>query len=718
MSFLNTLEGLVNQKIIDNSDFNSEAAFTDLCFDMISDTMSLSDLHHSYYYSDEDNNQNFKINGFSLSEDLEVLSLFVTDLNTFTTPENIDKKDVTFIFKQLNRVLNYVIRTNDQELPKSHILTELHSQYVLEIKKSLTQIHFYLFTNKNAVNRKEIKINEVFGKKDLEGDVDLNIRVIDLVELERLYKNNQSLDIEVANFCSKPIKVMVPNIINTSYQSAISILPGDFLFNIYKEYGPRLLENNVRSFLTLNRKVNKGIEDTLVNDPEMFLAYNNGLCVTVSQIEKNEDGTVKIFKDFQIVNGGQTTSTIYFAKLKERKNKTYKIDLERVNVMTKITRIGRNIDSTKIQSRISKNSNLQSAVIESDLTSNEEFLINLHSYSKKYKPLFNNEYFYFERTRGQYNLELSLSKNKAFTNLFPKNKVLTIIDITFIYFLGFADEISPFKSVYSKEKRYILFKKLMIKENQKLNEDYYFRLIGLYILYKKFDSLYGKGSKSIGKIKKNVVSYGIALIQNELKINNKSIDFIEIWKKGLDNIDDSIIVKYLEILNDYLKSNYDDGRLDEACKKEDTWMKVKNSFIKVELENVIKLFKVVTIQKLTKNQNPDDGLLRYKELVNEINTLIYNEDQYKKLIKCIDDDMLKYSSVQMSRYTRVHKSILKNHFRVQEKAYGEIKINPYSFDSYFLECNGVKKKIEELKQKIEYLFHIFTAVIKDENYTQ
>ena len=143
MSFLNTLEGLVNQKIIDNSDFNSEAAFTDLCFDMISDTMSLSDLHHSYYYSDEDNNQNFKINGFSLSEDLEVLSLFVTDLNTFTTPENIDIKDVTFIFKQLNRVLNYVIRTNDQELPKSHILTELHSQYVLEIKKSLTQIHFY-----------------------------------------------------------------------------------------------------------------------------------------------------------------------------------------------------------------------------------------------------------------------------------------------------------------------------------------------------------------------------------------------------------------------------------------------------------------------------------------------------------------------------------------------------------------------------------------------
>jgi hypothetical protein len=178
-----------------------------------------------------------------------------------------------------------------------------------------------LFTNKNAVNRKEININEVFGKKDLEGEVDLNIRVIDFVELERLFKNNQKLDIEVANFCNKPIQVMVPNIINTSYQSAISILPGDFLFNIYKEYGPRLLENNVRSFLTLNRKVNKGIEDTLVNDPEMFLAYNNGLCVTVSQIEKNEDGTVKIFKDFQIVNGGQTTSTIYFAKLKERKNR-------------------------------------------------------------------------------------------------------------------------------------------------------------------------------------------------------------------------------------------------------------------------------------------------------------------------------------------------------------------------------------------------------------
>lgn len=165
MSFYNTIEGLINQKIIDNPEINSEEAFSELCFDMLSDTMSLSDYQHSYYFNEEKNKQNLKINGFCLSEGEDVLSLFITDLSIEQTQNNIDKKDVITILKQLYRVLNYIIRTDDQGIPKAHILSELHNRYLLELKDSLSQIHLYLLTNKLAVNRKDVKLDEIYGKK-------------------------------------------------------------------------------------------------------------------------------------------------------------------------------------------------------------------------------------------------------------------------------------------------------------------------------------------------------------------------------------------------------------------------------------------------------------------------------------------------------------------------------------------------------------------------
>ncbi|WP_439645324.1 AIPR family protein [Geotalea toluenoxydans] len=45
---------------------------------------------------------------------------------------------------------------------------------------------------------------------------------------------------------------------------------------MYEKFGPRLLEANVRSFLSITEKVNKGHRDTLKDAPERFMAYNNG----------------------------------------------------------------------------------------------------------------------------------------------------------------------------------------------------------------------------------------------------------------------------------------------------------------------------------------------------------------------------------------------------------------------------------------------------------
>src|SRR5690606_23215462 len=99
---------------------------------------------------------------------------------------------------------------------------------------------------------------------------------------------------------------------NNEYQSYLAIIPGHALATIYERYGSRLLEQNVRSFLQFTGKINNGIRKTIKDEPVMFLAFNNGIAATAEEvtIEKSRDGKgflISKVKDFQIVNGGQTT---------------------------------------------------------------------------------------------------------------------------------------------------------------------------------------------------------------------------------------------------------------------------------------------------------------------------------------------------------------------------------------------------------------------------
>src|SRR6185437_10145934 len=90
------------------------------------------------------------------------------------------------------------------------------------------------------------------------------------------------------------------------------------------EYGPRLLEKNVRSFLQAKGKINKAIRTTILTEPQRFLAYNNGISATAENVEfahpTKGGALLRRVRDFQIVNGGQTTACIYHAFRKEKAN--------------------------------------------------------------------------------------------------------------------------------------------------------------------------------------------------------------------------------------------------------------------------------------------------------------------------------------------------------------------------------------------------------------
>ena len=94
------------------------------------------------------------------------------------------------------------------------------------------------------------------------------------------------------------------------------------------------MSRTFRVFLQARGNVNRGIRNTIANDPEMFFAYNNGITATAESMETVESPNGLLLtgmRNFQIVNGGQTTASIH-AALRNRE-----VDLDRVFVQMKLS---------------------------------------------------------------------------------------------------------------------------------------------------------------------------------------------------------------------------------------------------------------------------------------------------------------------------------------------------------------------------------------------
>ncbi len=117
-------------------------------------------------------------------------------------------------------------------------------------------------------------------------------------------------------------------------KSTVCIVEGVGLAKIVEEYGERLFEENVRTFLgnkkTANRKsVNDEILRTCSDDTEAeyFWFYNNGVTVTCDSFTLMYSGNPPFIKvdNIQIVNGCQTSMTLYQALKKGKLNDKTKV---------------------------------------------------------------------------------------------------------------------------------------------------------------------------------------------------------------------------------------------------------------------------------------------------------------------------------------------------------------------------------------------------------
>jgi hypothetical protein len=244
---------------------------------------------------------------------------------------------------------------------------------------------------------------------------------------------------------------------NDDVKYYLSIFPGDLIADLYDEYGTQLLENNVRVFLSLKIKYNRQMSKTISDSPDMFFSYNNGISATASSIKVNNiTNKIESINDFQIVNGGQTTATLYHTK------KNLKKSLTDVYVQVKITVLRKTDNYPTLITNISKYANSQTAIKPSDFWTNDSYLIDFEKFSLRnpFQMQGSFIYYFFERMAGQYK-ETSARKGttrdiKAWEKQNPKKFSFNKIELARWFN---AMNLQPHISALSTEKQFDIFMK-------------------------------------------------------------------------------------------------------------------------------------------------------------------------------------------------------------------------------------------------------------------
>lgn len=355
------------------------------------------------HYSATVGNARLRLSGYAVSEDADQLDLFVSLYEGVETVTSIPDSETKTAAAQCLRFLTRCAEgrlagTMDQSndaYPVVHTIQDVYPQ--------LDQIRIYVLTDRQA-KAKNFKAREVRDKT-------VKLEVMDIERLCRHWSEGKPRDELVIDFQevsggALPC-VYVPGEM-ADYDYALTAVPGEALRFIYEKYGARLLEANVRSFLSASGKVNKGISETLRKAPDRFMAYNNGIVLVADEMRLGsaENGAPGILwiKGMNIVNGGQTTASLYFTK-----KRVPETDLRRVRVPAKIIVLRSNDPAGEegLISDISQYANSQNSVRLSDLSANKPFHIQVENLSLTvYCPDGEGRWFY-ERAAGSYKTMLA-----------------------------------------------------------------------------------------------------------------------------------------------------------------------------------------------------------------------------------------------------------------------------------------------------------------------
>lgn len=354
----------------------------------------------------------------------------------------------------------------------------------------------------------------------------------------------------------------------------LASFPGQVLASAFKEHGQRLLQKNVRAFLGFRAKKNKNIQKSLIEYPHRFLAYNNGLTITVSNIVLNNENNLLVrVDDMQIVNGGQT-----IAVLANTFKQNDPICLESVMVAAKIIHVKNQDEHMSWIEKIAETSNTQNAIKDADLSSHNPVYIKIKELSNTtiFRKGAEQYKWYFSRVRNEYKAEIDQHKKrghialKTFEKNYPKEFVIEkgLVARVECVFAG-----KPWISSRGEAKCHVDFMDNLPTEFIP-DTEWYRNLIGKVLLIRNATTI----AKDVGvrEGRSCIVEYACALFSKEsdFKENLEKISRTQTSSKTLDAKLREYIIRTRDLF-----ANFDSDRsTKEHAKREETWNLVQKTF--------------------------------------------------------------------------------------------------------------------------------------------
>jgi hypothetical protein len=419
--------------------------------------------------------------------------------------------------------------------------------------------------------------------------------VWDIQRLHRLSSagmRREAIEIDFADQHGGAIPCLATRGESGEYGALLAIFPATVLNDIYAEYGPRLLELNVRSFLQARGKVNRGIRDTLTNEPERFLAYNNGISATASDVDLVDmpDGGRGIgrIRHLQIVNGGQTTASIHHAVQRE------KVDVSRAHVQAKITLVPEDrLDD--IVPLISRFANSQNRISEADLTANHPFHVRMEELSRTvWAPATDGTQrqtrWFYERGRGQYAdalaRERTPARKSAFKQQHPSKQRLQKTDVA-----KYENTWDQLPHIVSRgaQKSFVEFMQRLEQRGRFEPEiDYFRHLVAKAILFKRAERIVTE--QAFGGYRANIVTYSVALISHHTA---QRLDLDRIWEhQDIDEPTARTIADLSHQVYAVLTDPPGAANVTEYAKRETCWKRVRELSITLPDDLVAELVPV------------------------------------------------------------------------------------------------------------------------------
>lgn len=592
-----------------------EDKFTEYCIEVL-ESIGKSEGARvlSYVHPNSQSGIDWKINGFCLKdlakdenkkEYYETLDLFITFYKN-EYDYNISKDDYTKSLNQIKRFINSALKRHIDYIDKSH--TELYHLIgtIGKQGKEFDRINVYFLINGFSNHEKEkIEI----------ADADVFVHTWDVARLFKINESNsvhEPIEIEFDSFTEdgKGLQCLQVPSIDEMYDCYLAIVPGEVLAKLYNEYSNELLESNVRAFLGQAGKFNKGIRDTIRTKPQMFLPYNNGITATAESVETkilNNQLIITKLNDFQIVNGGQTTASLYHTQKKFKD-----ADLSKIFVQMKLTVIKDKEQKNIEVPNISRFANSQNKVSELDLSSNNPYFIQIENLSRK-KYVVNPEnknqslLWFFERANGQYRETLNKqtpAQQKKFKEQNPSNLKFVKSDIA-KFINGW--ELEPHYVAQGSQKNFIHYTKKitdLVSKNKLPGENFYRKLIANAILFKTFDQLFGrKGVNAIGDTSLKALSVAYTVSYLHFLTNNR----IDLWKiyeeQKIDDFLKNHLSKLLGFVYNHIITEASGSLISEYAKRQSSWDKLKNTTYS---EDLIKTLSGYLISEEEKTQRENE----------------------------------------------------------------------------------------------------------------